>query len=65
MAIFIVLQSFYPLVPFYTIGCIIANCVMHIFVDEDEKIEQVQKKEKAEKEKEIYNHISNSLAEDY
>ena len=65
MAVFILLQSFYPLVPFYTIGCIIANCVMHIFVDEDEKIEQVQKKEKAEKEKEIYNHISNSLAEDY
>ncbi|MBP5310777.1 MAG: diguanylate cyclase [Lachnospiraceae bacterium] len=65
MAIFIALQSFYPLIPFYTIGCIIANCVMHIFVDEDEKIEQIQEKEKAEKEKEIYNHISNSLAEDY
>ena len=65
MAIFIVLQLFYPLIPFYTIGCIIANCVMHIFVDEDEKIEQIQKKEEVEKEKEIYNHISNSLAEDY
>jgi diguanylate cyclase (GGDEF)-like protein len=65
MTLFIIFQNFYPLVPFYTIGLIIANCIMHIFVDEDEKIEQIQEKEKVEKEKEIYNHISNSLAEDY
>ena len=65
MAFFICIQSLYPLMPFYTIGCFFANCLIHVFVEEDEKREQSKEKEKVEKEKEIYNQISNSLAENY
>ena len=39
MAIFIVLQAIYPLIPFYAIGCLIGNCLVHSFIEVDEKIE--------------------------
>lgn len=38
MTIFIVLQTLYPLLPYYAIGCLIANCVIHTFVEVDEKV---------------------------
>ena len=79
MTIFIIFQNFYPLLPFYAIGCIIGTSFIHVFVEENEKIEyysnllEAQKEaereraisEKAKKEKEVYNQIANSLAEDY
>ena len=65
MAILIVLQTMYPFAPFYTIGCMIANCVVHIFVEEDERKEKDIITEKARKDKERYNQISLSLATDY
>ena len=37
MALFIVLQAQYPLLPFYAIGCLLANCLIHTFVELDEK----------------------------
>ena len=37
MTAFIILQTFYPLLPFYAIGCLIANCVIHTFVEVDAK----------------------------
>ncbi|MCR5267740.1 MAG: diguanylate cyclase [Lachnospiraceae bacterium] len=54
MAVFIVLQSYDAFIPYYAIGCLIGTCIIHIFVIEDEK-----------KEKEVYNQIARSLAEDY
>ncbi len=79
MSIFIVLQTMYPLLPFYAIGLLVSTCVNHVFVEEDERIDQEhelqsimkkaerehKKTEKARMEREIYNHIAESLAEDY
>ncbi len=39
MTIAVVLQTFNPLIPFYTMGFLIGNCVLHVFVQEDEKEE--------------------------
>lgn len=33
MLVFIILQTEFPLLPFYAIGCLIANCIMHTFVE--------------------------------
>ncbi|MCR5768779.1 MAG: diguanylate cyclase [Lachnospiraceae bacterium] len=65
MAVFIILQSFDAYWPLYTIGCFLANCLMHVFVEEDEKKEKNREKEEAEQEREIYNHISNILSQNY
>ncbi len=65
MAVFIVLQSFDAFAPFYTIGCFIANCIIHVFVEEDEKQEQEQITEDARKGRERYNQIATGLANDY
>ena len=37
MTAFIILQALEPLLPFYAIGCLIANCIIHTFVEVDEK----------------------------
>lgn len=65
MTVFIVLQSFDPFAPFYTIGCFFANCLMHVFVEEDEKREQDRITADAQKKGERYSQISLSLASDY
>jgi diguanylate cyclase (GGDEF)-like protein len=39
MSIFILLQTFYPLVPFYAMGCLLATCTIHTFIYQD-KIEE-------------------------
>ncbi len=65
MAIFIVIQNFYPLLPFYTVGYFFANSVIHVFVEEDEKKEQNRQKENIAYEKEMYNMLSSSLAKNY
>ena len=51
---FQILQIFNAMYPFYSMGLIIATAVVHSFVEAGEK-----------KEKEIYDNIANSLAEDY
>lgn len=65
MSVFIVVQTFNPFAPFYTIGCLIANCLMHVFVEEDEKRQQDIITEAAQTEKERYSQVSASLAADY
>ena len=39
MTLFIILQTKFPLLPFYAIGCLIATCIIHTFVEIDERIE--------------------------
>ncbi|MCR5499124.1 MAG: GGDEF domain-containing protein [Acetatifactor sp.] len=52
MSIFILLQSFYPLLPFYSVGCMIGTGLLHTFVLEDERKERQQElKELFEREK--------------
>ncbi len=65
MAMLIVLQTIEPFAPFYTIGCMLANCLIHVFVEEDQKREQIRITEDARKNSERYTQISNSLAKDY
>lgn len=38
MIFFIILQTIYPNLPFYAIGCLIATCIIHTFVEVDEKV---------------------------
>ena len=40
MTVFIILQTEYPLLPFYAMGCLVATCVIHTFVEIDEKEER-------------------------
>ncbi|MBR5376851.1 MAG: diguanylate cyclase [Lachnospiraceae bacterium] len=65
MAVFIVVQNFFPFAPFYTIGCLIANCLLHVFVEEDEKREQDRITAVARKNSERYSQIAASLAAEY
>ncbi len=37
MTVFIILQTLYPLLPFYAIGCLLATCIIHTFVVLDER----------------------------
>ena len=37
MTFFIILQTFYPFLPFYAIGCLINACIIHTFVVADER----------------------------
>ncbi|MCR4584830.1 MAG: GGDEF domain-containing protein [Lachnospiraceae bacterium] len=39
MTVFILLQTFFPLLPFYAIGLLIGTCVVHVYVVEDERID--------------------------
>ena len=40
MTVFIVLQTLYPLLPLYAIGCLIATCIIHTFVEADERADR-------------------------
>lgn len=42
MSVFIYLQMFYPLMPFYSIGCLFGICFIHTFVYKDRAEEQDQ-----------------------
>ncbi|MBQ9008394.1 MAG: EAL domain-containing protein [Clostridia bacterium] len=39
MALFILLQAIYPLLPMYAVGCLVSCCILHSFVLENEKDE--------------------------
>ena len=41
MIVFITLQTLYPLMPFYALGCLFGSTLMHTFVLEDEKEERL------------------------
>ncbi len=38
MTVFIILQTAYPLLPFYSAGCLLATCLIQRFVAEDERM---------------------------
>ena len=40
MTVFIILQTADPFLPFYAMGCLVATCVIHTFVELDEKEER-------------------------
>lgn len=65
MAALVVLQTLDAFVPFYTIGCLIANCIVNVFVEEDERHRLGKITAEAQMEKEHYSQISYSLAKDY
>ncbi|MBQ7152615.1 MAG: GGDEF domain-containing protein [Clostridia bacterium] len=39
MTVFIILQMYDPLLPYYTVGCLIASCLIHSFVTWYEKVD--------------------------
>lgn len=43
MAVFIFLQTSFPLLPFYAVGCILSTTLIHCFVTEDERMDFVDK----------------------
>lgn len=47
MSLFILLQCQYPLMPFYSIGCLLATCTIHSFVYKDEMLEHFKEMEVA------------------
>ena len=49
MSLFILLQSLYPLMPFYSIGCLLATCMIHSFVYKDEMLEHFREMEIAKR----------------
>ncbi|MBP5373241.1 MAG: GGDEF domain-containing protein [Clostridia bacterium] len=55
MAVFVLLQMFYPLLPLYSVGLLIGICLIHTFVIEDEKeenhnkLQEVLKREKQQR----------------
>lgn len=38
MILFVALQSQFPLMPFYAIGCLVSTCIIHSFVQMNEKV---------------------------
>ena len=40
MTLFTILQAYYPFLPMYAIGCMIGTCLIHTFVDIDEREER-------------------------
>ncbi|MBR2549844.1 MAG: GGDEF domain-containing protein [Clostridiales bacterium] len=47
MAIFILLQMFYPLMPFYSLGCLFGTCMIHAFIYKEKDMEYGIKMEAA------------------
>ena len=39
MTMFVILQMLYPFLPFYSVGCLLSTCIIHTFVELDEKEE--------------------------
>lgn len=68
MEVLIVFQILYPLIPFYAMGCLIETCIIHAYIEQDERMDlefERRENEIANKEKERYNLIASSLASDY
>lgn len=64
MAMFIFLQMFYPLMPFYSLGCLFGTCLIHTFVYRDRDLEYRIKMESAHKKayKDGLTGVKNKLA---
>lgn len=53
MTIFVTLQGFFPLLPFYAIGILLGTCLIHTFVLEDERTAREEELERLLKVEEI------------
>ncbi|MBQ0051811.1 MAG: diguanylate cyclase [Treponema sp.] len=42
MIVSIIVQGFFPLLPFYSVGLMVGICILHVFVQEDEKNEHLE-----------------------
>ncbi len=64
MSFFIIVQMFFPLMPFYSMGCLFGTCLIHTFVhkekDADHHLEISRAKQKAYKD--ALTGVSNKLA---
>ncbi len=49
MSFFILIQAMYPLMPFYSIGCLLATCIIHSFIYKDEMLESYIAAERAKR----------------
>ena len=76
MAVFIILQTKYPFLPFYAIGTLVSTCLIHVFVEEDEKHDMDIKLQNAEQKAETtlrenqkktitFSQIAEGLASNY
>ncbi len=65
MALFIILQLRDAFAPFYTIGCLIVNCLVHIFIEEEEKQKLVRMTKQATENKATFTQLAESLASNY
>ncbi len=68
MEILLLFQAFNPLLPYYAMGCLIEICILHTYFERDEKLALARERKEialTQKEKEIYDQIASSLAEDY
>ena len=68
MEILVLFQAFNPLLPYYAMGCLIEICILHTYFERDEKLALARERKEialTQKEKEIYDQIASSLAEDY
>ncbi len=72
MAVFIILQTAYPLLPYYAVGLLVSTSLIHVFVEEDEKRDMGQrlhsvavKAEREEKKTISFGQIAESLASNY
>ena len=49
MSLFILLQSLYPLMPLYSVGCLLTTCLIHSFIYKDEMLESYLETQKAKR----------------
>lgn len=49
MSLFILLQCQYPLLPLYSVGCLLATCIIHSFIYRDEMLEHFKEMELAKR----------------
>lgn len=49
MSVFILLQSVFPMLPLYSVGCILASCMIHSFIYKDELLESYIAAERAKR----------------
>ncbi len=62
--VFIVLQTFFPTFPMYTIGLLLGNCYFHVFIREDERNEYRKRLQSVNEELRRVNEIQESQIEE-
>ncbi len=65
MGFFVLVQAIDANLPYFTVGCLIANVLIHVFVEEDEKREHEKIALADRQEKLQYSQVASGLASDY